>query len=466
MDGNGKLKETNMKKGVGIHNQDPSAPVALTRWEDNGRAVEEALDQCEALKGFDPNMKVFIKPNLVEYLTTVKFSPFGIITSCAVLEALVRYLKDAGAKDITIAEAAIENREFGCGTKSTYNALNYAHLTDKYGVKLINLNNEPFEKTGLGGFSLSISKTIMEEAGFFINVPVLKTHEQTKVSLGFKNNKGCLNSKSKSICHHKKRPLDDFVARLGERLYPHLTLIDGIYSLENGPMHMGKAHRENLIIAGRDMFSCDCLGSYLMGFDPSEIGHLAMFAEKNNRSLKIDDIDIKGLSPEDNVHAIPCFDYSDPWYIGEDVEPKFFSKQGVKGFRMPHPGQTLCTGCSMLFPLSVLFIITASVLSKGAPYDDYELLGGKNTTPSGHAKKTFLLGDCIIAANRKGEGIQEAIPIPGCPASLEYLISTFNEHGIKFNGMKTLQYYFGKKAESYAKKGDMYSLKHFEFGNG
>ena len=53
-----------MKKGVGIHNQDPSAPVALTRWEDGGRAVEEALDRCEALKGFDPNMKVFIKPKI------------------------------------------------------------------------------------------------------------------------------------------------------------------------------------------------------------------------------------------------------------------------------------------------------------------------------------------------------------------------------------------------------------------
>ena len=453
-----------MKKGVGIHNQDHSAPVALTRWEDGGRAVEEALDQCEALKGFDPNMKVFIKPNLVEYLTTVPFSPYGIITSSSVLEALVRYLKDAGAKDITIAEAALENKEFGCGTKITYEALNYSYLTEKYGVRLMDLNDEPFEKTGLGGFSLSVSKRILEEADFFINVPALKTHEQTRVTLGFKNNKGCLNAKSKSICHHRKRPLDDFVARLGERLYPHLTLIDGIYSLENGPMHMGKAYRENLIIASRDMFNCDCVGSYLMGFDPAEIGHLSMFAENHDRSLKVEDIEVRGLDPADNVHAIQCYDYDDPWYREEDVTPKFFEKYGVQGFRQPHPGQTLCTGCSMLFPLSVLFVITASVLSKGQPYDDYELLGGKNTKPSGHAKKTFLLGDCIIAANRKGKGIQKAIPIPGCPASLEYLVKTFNEHGIKFNGEKTLQYYFERKTEGYAKKGDVYSIKHFELG--
>lgn len=455
-----------MEKGVGIHNQDPSAPVALTRWEDGGQAVQEALDLADALKGFDPHMKVFIKPNLVEYITKFKFLPYGVITTNVVQEALVAYLKDAGAQDISITEGALLNDEFGCGTKKTYEALGYDHLVKKYGVKLIDLNDYPFKKTSMNGFSLSVSEPVLEEAGFFINVPALKTHEQTRVTLGFKNNKGCLNVKSKSICHHRKRPLDEFVARLGEKLYPQVTLIDGIYSLENGPMHMGKAHRENLIIASRDMFNCDCVGSYVMGFNPSEIGHLAMFAENNHRSLKLEDIDVRNLNPADNVHPIQHYDYDDPWYKGEDITPKFFEKYGVKGFRQPHPGQTLCTGCSMLFPLSILFVINASMMSKGKPFDDYELLGGKNTKPSGHAKKTFLLGDCIIAAHQNGEGIQEAIPLPGCPPSLEYMISTFNEHGIKFNGDKALAFYFHSKAESYEKKPELYSMKHFSFKTG
>ena len=450
-----------MSKGVGVHNQDPSAPVALTQWVDGGRAVEEALELCDGLAGFDPGMKVYIKPNLVEYLTNVNFSPYGIITTSVVLEAVIRCLKDAGAKDITIAEAALENAEFGCGTKNTYEALHYDLLTKKYGVKLVDLNDHPFEKTSMNGFSLSVSKLILDDAEFLVNLPVLKTHEQTKVTLGFKNNKGCLNAKSKGICHHVKRPLDEFVARLGARLYPQLTLIDGIYSLENGPMHMGKAYRENLIVASRDMFAADSLGAHLMGFKPEDIGHLAMFAEAYGRSLNVADLEVKGLNPDEHVHPIQCYDYNDPWYEGEDIQPQFYEKQGVKGFRQPHPGQTLCTGCSMLFPLSVLFVITASIMSKGQPYDDYELLGGKTTKPSGHANKTFLLGDCIIAANRKKEGIKEAIPIAGCPASLEEMVNTFNAHGIKFHGQKTLQYYFNHKAEAYNKKPELYTLDHF-----
>lgn len=452
-----------MRKGPGIHNQDPSAPVALTQWKDGGRAVEEALELCDGLKNFEPGMRVYIKPNLVEYLTGVNFSPYGIITTSVVIDALVRCFKDAGAKDITIAESAMNNKEFNCGTRLTYKALNYDALSKKYGVKLLDLNEHPFEKTGMNGFSLSLSKTILQDADFFVNVPVLKTHEQTKVSLGFKNNKGCLNTKSKNICHHRKRKLDDFVARLGERLYPQLTVIDGIYSLANGPIHTGKAYRENLIVASRDMFSVDCLGAHLMGFDPADVGHLAIFAEQHDRSLDPGGLEVKGLDPREHIHAIPCLDYDDPWYLGADVQPKFFKKTGVEGFRQPHPGQTVCTGCSLLFPLSVLFVITASILSKGKPYDDYELLGGKLAKPSGHANKTFLLGDCIIAANRKGEGIKEAIPIPGCPASLEQMLTVFNENGIELNGEKTIQYYFDNKAKAYAKEEGLYLMDHYLF---
>ncbi|MEW6264085.1 MAG: DUF362 domain-containing protein [Thermodesulfobacteriota bacterium] len=447
-----------MAKGVGLHNQDPPAPVALVEWKDDGTAVAEALAAAEAFKHFDPHMSVLVKPNLVEWLTKFEFAPYGIVTTAAVIEALIRCLKDAGARDVTIAEAAVDNEEFGCSTTKTYQAMGLDKLSARYGVKLVDLNDEEFVKTGLGGFSLSVARRVLE-ADFVINLPVLKTHEQTRVTLGFKNSKGCLNGRSKSICHHRQRPLDDFVARLGARLYPHLTLIDGIYSLEYGPMHMGTAHRENLILAGRDMFNCDVVGAGLMGFDPAEVGHLAAFAAGQNRSLKIEDIEVRGLNPAGRVHKLKHFDDQDPWYTGSD-QPGFFTRAGVKGFRLPHPGQTLCTGCSMLFPVSVLLIIAGAIISGGQPYDDYELLGGKNTKPSGTAKKTFLLGDCIIAANRRGEGIREAVAIPGCPASLEELVGIFQAHGI--NGdLNVLTYYFHKKVKSYVKKGEAFQPRHF-----
>ena len=447
-----------MKLGVGIHNQDASAPVAVTQWKDGGRAVEEALEMCDALYGFDPHRRVFIKPNLVEYMTAFKFSPYGICTTSVVLEALIRYLKDAGAKHIIIAESGLVNGDFGCSTRNTYKAFGYEQFTKRFGVKLMDLSEESYQKVNLGGFSLRVAKPIFE-ADYLINVPVLKTHEQTNVSLGFKNNKGYLSLKSKQMCHHRKRPIDAFVVRLGEKLYPHLTLIDGIYSLEFGPMHMGKAYRENLIVASRDMFSCDCVASHLMGIDPSEVLSLNAFGQEYGRSHRLEDIEVMGLNPADHVHPIKYIDDTDPWYNGSDI-PGFFEKHGVKGFRLPHPGQTLCTGCTILYNISILLIYFGSRARKGEPYDNYELLAGKIVRPSGLCKKTFLLGDCIIAANRKGEGIQEAIPIPGCPVSLESLISKFQAQGIECNHEMIVNF-FDRRAKGYKKQSDLYSPQHF-----
>ena len=447
-----------MPKGVGPHNHAPAAPVAITRWEDDGQAVAKAIELCGGLQDLDPNMNVFIKPNLVEWITKFEFAPYGIITTAATIKAVVECLKDRGAKHITIAEAAVENEHFGCSTSRTFADMGLDELVKRYGVQLMNLNDHPFEKTRLGGFSLSVSKPILE-CDYLINLPALKTHEQTKVTLGFKNNKGCLTTTSKSICHHRKRPLDEFVARLGARLYPQLTIIDGIYSLEYGPMHMGVAHRENLIVASRDMYNCDVVGAALMGYKPEDVGHLAQFAQESNRSLDVNDITVLGLPLAENIHPLKYLDDTDPWYSGSDV-PGFFQKAGVQGFRLPHPGQTLCTGCSMLFPVSVLLTIAGTMISGGQPYDNYELLGGKETQPSGTAKKTFLLGDCIIAAHRKNENIQEAVPIPGCPASLEEMIRTFNNHGIAGN-MDALTYYFHKKIKSYQKKGADFAPEHY-----
>ena len=114
-----------------------------------------------------------------------------------------------------------------------------------------------------------------------------------------------------------KRPLDEFVARLGARLYPQLTLIDGIYSLENGPMHMGKAYRENLIVASRDMFAADSLGvPSAWASSPTDIGHLASLrreaygpqpqAWRTWRS--------RGINPDEHVHrhSVPYMDLQRP----------------------------------------------------------------------------------------------------------------------------------------------------------
>src|SRR5680860_1086322 len=119
-------------------------------------------------------------------------------------------------------------------------------LERKDSIRLVDLNEEKFVKVDCDGYELGIGESVLR-ADKIINVPVLKTHNQTKVSLGIKNLKGVLNRKSKKFCHNKDIDLSYIFPHIIEKLPVALTLIDGVFALAKGPGPTGKAERRNLI---------------------------------------------------------------------------------------------------------------------------------------------------------------------------------------------------------------------------
>ncbi len=76
--------------------------------------------------------------------------------------------------------------------------------------------------------NFSFPKKVLE-ADKIINVPVLKTHAMCTVSLGLKNLKGCIDAKSKKLCHGKEVDLHYTFSRIAEKLPVALTIIDGVF---------------------------------------------------------------------------------------------------------------------------------------------------------------------------------------------------------------------------------------------
>jgi len=66
------------------------------------------------------------------------------------------------------------------------------------------------------------------------------------------------------------------ITLLNTKLRPSLTIIDGIYGLEKGPDFLGSPRRMDLIIAGKDVFSCDIVGAMVMGIPPVEVEYLKL----------------------------------------------------------------------------------------------------------------------------------------------------------------------------------------------
>ena len=51
--------------------------------------------------------------------------------------------------------------------------------------------------------------------------------------------------------------------------------------------------------------------------------------------------------------------------------------------------------------------------------------------PTPGMKKTILLGQCMVKANKDHPDIQEAIPIKGCPPKAEDILKALHQAGIE-----------------------------------
>jgi len=376
--------------------------VSLVRFDGSLDSLRKAIELCNGFEKLNRNDRILIKPN--NCFRHEIMPPYGMVTTSRILDGIIQLLLEYGCRDISIGEGAIIGifDELGPYTKRGFKGTGIDKVAEKHGVKLIDFNQGPFQELNLGGIKVQVSKTALE-ADFLINVPVLKTHFQTKVSLGFKNLKGCLSKASKKRFHITKR-IDSLICLLNEAIRSDLVIIDGIYMLEKGPETLaGVAHRKDLIIASPDIFECDVVGATILGIDPSQVDYLREFAERNNRSFDISAIQIKGEDIEPLKEQLE-------WQFEPDKE--LLTPSGVTGLSAPHPGQTLCSACGATLALAL------SILAKDNPKMDFggaELYYGLELRSEIDTEKVFLYGDCAI---RRNKSLQHAAKIEGCPPTL------------------------------------------------
>ncbi len=67
--------------------------VGLVRWDDAGDSVRRVIELCDGLAGFHSGDRILIKPNLVFWDFDLPFPPYGVVTTTAVVSALVRLLR-------------------------------------------------------------------------------------------------------------------------------------------------------------------------------------------------------------------------------------------------------------------------------------------------------------------------------------------------------------------------------------
>lgn len=397
--------------------------VSIVKVKDVYESLKESINLSDGFAGLNVNDKILIKPNIVSWDFDLPFPPYGVVTTSTVMEALVRILAEHGFRDIAIGEGSLPT--LSPKGEVVYEKLGYLKLQERYGVKLLDFNQGEFVATDYGdGLMLDIARQVLE-ADKIINVPVLKTHSQAKVSLGIKNLKGCLNKKSKQICHGVgNEELSLMFPRIIEKLPVALTVIDGLYTLEKGPAHTGKAFRKDLLIVSRDPFACDLVGAAILGYPANEVDHLANYAKRHGLSLELSDYEITGESVTDHQEFV---NYDWEW-SEDDTGPAGFKKNGITGLAVRKYDSSLCTGCSVQY--NPMLILLSSAF-KGKPFPNIELVSGKRQLASSGFDMSVLFGKCSCHLNKENANIKKAIPLWGCPPNLEKFVEVLAEEGIK-----------------------------------
>jgi uncharacterized protein (DUF362 family) len=219
---------------------------------------------------------VYLKVNAVGHEPHVHTDP-------EVLRETIRYFRGCGARTIYV----MENCTQANFTRLVFQATGYLRICRETGAVPVFLDETaavPIFLEEIEAF-VDVSRFVVErliEQGaenLYVSLPKLKTHSMSQVTLSIKNQFGLVHQRSR-IADHNYRIHRKF-ADIYRVLRPDFVLIDGLVATTHGH-YPTRYHAEkcvvpmDLLIGGPDPLATDVVGAALMGFDPTEVKHLAL----------------------------------------------------------------------------------------------------------------------------------------------------------------------------------------------
>lgn len=241
-----------------------------------------------------PGSRVFIKPNLTWYEPRP-----GVTTSPEFIDALLGILKTQ-TNHIYVGES-------NGGTflaDQAFETHGLPAVCEKHSARLINLSNQPATMLDdvIAGRPIRIeaSRFLLEDVDVFISLPLLKTHVVTKVTLGMKNQWGCIPDPMRLLYHHI---LDWGIVALNRAYKPRITILDAAYAMDRrGPLE-GDAIPVNWLALSDNIVTLDAIGCHLLGLDPAFVRHLRFAEQEGLGSLDLQHVQLNQPLPEPLIQA-------------------------------------------------------------------------------------------------------------------------------------------------------------------
>ena len=256
---------------------------------DSHGMTKRLLEASDAISLVPSGASIALKPNLV-----IAGRPEdGATTHAGVLSGCIEYFRDNGAKSISI----IEGSWVGDETMKAMKRAGYDEICRKYDVPFHDLKHDKTRKIDSPIGPMEICCRALD-AGFLVNLPVLKGHCQTVMTCALKNLKGCLPDREKRRFHAigLTRP----IAALAAVLRPGLVIVDSICGdlcFEEG----GNPIHTNRMFLGTDPVMIDTYGAGLMGLETERVPYIAIADMWGAGSMKFSPDDVITLNEPVNA---------------------------------------------------------------------------------------------------------------------------------------------------------------------
>lgn len=362
--------------------------VSINKNPDAAAAVRGAMDLLGGMAQFvQPGERVLIKPNGL-FQT---YRP-GAVAEPAVVAEVARLVLEAGGTPLIGENDLVydpESPKFATSVGKYYYealaAIGLAEATPLVDVTAGEMTEVDFPDGKV--ITRSVISPVIFTVDKIIDVPILKTHDQTQVSLGIKNLKGLL-PVSERIRYHEAN-LEQAIVDLCGFVKPHLVIIDATTAGEGlGPAECTPV-RMDLVIAGGNTLATDMVGAAVMGFEVSRIKFLKYAVAAGLGPKRLDEVEVLGL---------PIADVARRFETAEEVACRQYAEMGVEVI-----SQNVCSGCWAEFRHIYYSLGAERAKLAGLTF----ALGRLDELPE--RDKVVVIGNCAKAVAECGHFV------PGCP---------------------------------------------------
>ena len=273
--------------------------MSIARWDESllpqadltevaVKLTETALESMGGMGRFvNKGDTVWVKPNI----GWNRRPELAANTNPDVVATLVRMCRDAGAKTVKVGDHPCHP------ARQAYRNSGIAKAAEAAGGKMVYLDKKRFKEMSVAGEYLEKWPLYVEvvEADLVINVPVLKHHGLTKVSMAMKNYMGVIGGNRGSWHQH----MDACLADITQFMKPSISVLDAVRVLtDHGPQGGDPKDVEvrGVVAASTDIVALDALGATLMGHEPQDISTIAAAAARG-----LGTIDYQSLGPVEKI---------------------------------------------------------------------------------------------------------------------------------------------------------------------